>query len=98
MLRESLSSLSLFYVVSQSLQACLGELFQARLGALSPGQEVKLGELSSGQGGPFWDLHGTPAGSRTASLLERLHRPCRGLLSPDVRTVFPVDVALGMDI
>ncbi|XP_078140393.1 uncharacterized protein LOC144539411 [Centroberyx gerrardi] len=65
------------------LQACLGELFQARLGVLPSGQEPKLSAWFPGQGGPPWDLHGTPAGSHAASLLDRLHRPSRGLLSHD---------------
>ncbi|XP_056230182.1 uncharacterized protein si:dkey-103g5.4 [Seriola aureovittata] len=56
------------------LQACLGELFQARLGMPTSGQEANL---FSG------DLHGILSDSRAASLLYRLHKPSRGLLSED---------------
>ncbi|XP_071353450.1 uncharacterized protein [Trachinotus anak] len=56
------------------LQACLGELFQSRLGIPPSGQEANL---SSG------DLHGTLSDSLAASLLYRLHKPSRGLLSED---------------
>ncbi|KAK0146502.1 hypothetical protein N1851_014165 [Merluccius polli] len=60
----------------KSLQVCLGELFQARLGELSSGQEAVLGAWFPRQG----DL-------LTTSLLDRLHRPSRGVLSQHVRVL-----------
>ncbi|KAF7667131.1 hypothetical protein LDENG_00077930, partial [Lucifuga dentata] len=65
------------------LQACLGELFQARLGVTPSEQENNLCVWFPGQGSPARDLTGTVAGSHAASLLDRLHRPSRGLLSED---------------
>ena len=56
--------------VSQALQACMGELFQARLGGFSPSEEASS-----------WDSL-----SYSSPLLERLQRPSRILLSQDVGT------------
>ncbi|XP_041654027.1 uncharacterized protein si:dkey-103g5.4 [Cheilinus undulatus] len=61
----------LFY---KTLQACLAELFQARLGVQLSGQEDHL--ASSDLKGPLSDSH-------AASLLYRLHKPSRGALSED---------------
>ncbi|XP_030261233.1 uncharacterized protein LOC115574093 isoform X5 [Sparus aurata] len=63
------------------LQECLGELFQARLGGPPSGQEAHLCVLFQDQG----DLKGTLSDSHAASLLYRLHKPNRGLLSEDSR-------------
>lgn len=72
----------LYTYISQILQECLGELFQARLGGPPSGQEAHLCVLFQDQG----DLKGTLSDSHAASLLYRLHKPNRGLLSEDVRT------------
>ncbi|KAK6297049.1 hypothetical protein J4Q44_G00331910 [Coregonus suidteri] len=58
------------------LQACLGELFQARLGSSSMGREDAAPQSSMP-----WDSH--PSSSHPTSLLERLQRPSRGLLSQE---------------
>ncbi|XP_046891896.1 uncharacterized protein si:dkey-103g5.4 [Hypomesus transpacificus] len=54
-------------VFFKALQACMGELFQARLGGLSPAEEASS-----------WDSL-----SYSSPLLERLQRPSRSLLSQD---------------
>ena len=64
----------------------MGELFQARLAALSPGQEAKLGVLLPGHSGPSLDSDGTQSASLDTSLLDRLLRPNKALLSHEVRT------------
>ncbi|XP_034025206.1 uncharacterized protein si:dkey-103g5.4 [Thalassophryne amazonica] len=65
------------------LQACLAELFQARLGMFHAGQEDDPNLCFPDQRDPQRDFKGTMLGSCAAGLLERLHRPSRGLLSPD---------------
>lgn len=65
------------------LQACLGELFQARLSMPSSGQEANLCEWFQYQGPPSGDLKETLSDARAASLLYRIHKPSRGLLSED---------------
>lgn len=75
-----------FFLLSQILQACLGELFHARLGISAAGQEANLSVLFQDQEASSGDLKGPPLDSHAASLLYRLHKPNRGLLSEDVRT------------
>ncbi len=70
------------------LQACLGELFQARLGVPPSGLEANLYVLFQDQETPSGDFKGTLSDSHAASLLYRLHKPSRGLLSEDVRTEY----------
>ncbi|TDH14924.1 hypothetical protein EPR50_G00025880 [Perca flavescens] len=65
------------------LQACLGELFQARLGMPSPGQEANLCVLFQDRESPSGVLKRTLSDSHAASLLYRFHKPSRGLLSED---------------
>ncbi|XP_051254705.1 uncharacterized protein si:dkey-103g5.4 isoform X3 [Dicentrarchus labrax] len=65
------------------LQACLGELFQARLGVHPSGREANLCVLFQDQGASSGGLKGTLSDSHAASLLYRLHKPNRGLLSED---------------
>ncbi|GAA6228396.1 uncharacterized protein LOC111665042 [Lates japonicus] len=65
------------------LQACLGELFQARLGTPHSGQEANLCVWFQDQGAPSRESQGTLSDSHAASLLQRLHKPSRGLLSED---------------
>ncbi|KAA8594298.1 hypothetical protein FQN60_005132, partial [Etheostoma spectabile] len=65
------------------LQACLGELFQARLGMPSPGQEANLCVAFQDQESPSGVLKRTLSDSHAASLLYRFHKPSRGLLSED---------------
>ncbi|XP_040902498.1 uncharacterized protein LOC121187356 [Toxotes jaculatrix] len=65
------------------LQACLGELFQARLAMTPSVQGTNLCVWFQDQGAPSGDIHGTLSESRAASLLDRLHKPSRGLLSED---------------
>ncbi|TMS07022.1 hypothetical protein E3U43_011115 [Larimichthys crocea] len=65
------------------LQACLGELFHARLGISAAGQEANLSVLFQDQEASSGDLKGPPLDSHAASLLYRLHKPNRGLLSED---------------
>ncbi|KAK6295624.1 hypothetical protein J4Q44_G00333370 [Coregonus suidteri] len=72
-LTERLKSLTYTHNV---LQACLGELFQARLGRSSMGREGAAPQSSMP-----WDSHSTS--SNPTSLLERLQRPSRGLLSQE---------------
>lgn len=78
----------LFNFTSQVLQACLGELFQARLGVPPSGLEDNLCVLFQDQETPSGDLKGVLSDSHAASLLYRLHKPSRGLLSEDVRTEY----------
>ncbi|KAM4627455.1 uncharacterized protein ACJ7VT_002401 isoform 1-T1 [Polymixia lowei] len=68
----------------KTLQGCLGELFQARLGVLSSGQEVTLGACFPGQGDPPWDVHGTLADWHATSLLDRLQTPSRVISQDEV--------------
>ena len=79
--------LVLFNFIPQVLQACLGELFQARLDLPLSGHEASLC-LYQDQEAPSGDLHWTSADSHAASLLYRPHKPSRGLLSEDVRTEY----------
>ncbi|XP_033488068.2 uncharacterized protein LOC117260235 [Epinephelus lanceolatus] len=65
------------------LQACLGELFQARLGMPSSGQEANVCVWLKDQEAPSGVLKGTLSDPHAASLLYRLHKPSRGLLSED---------------
>ncbi|XP_042270426.1 uncharacterized protein si:dkey-103g5.4 [Thunnus maccoyii] len=61
------------------LQAGLGELFQARLGVCHSTQEANLCVWFQDQEAPLGNL----SGSHAASLLDRLQKPSRGLLSQD---------------
>ncbi|CAB1348511.1 unnamed protein product, partial [Coregonus sp. 'balchen'] len=70
------SSLAFQRVFFKVLQACLGELFQARLGRSSMGREGAAPQSSMP-----WDSHSTS--SNPTSLLERLQRPSWGLLSQE---------------
>ncbi|XP_044059103.1 uncharacterized protein si:dkey-103g5.4 isoform X2 [Siniperca chuatsi] len=67
----------------KTLQACLGELFKTRLGITPSGQEANLCEWFQDREATSGDLKGTLSDSHTASLLHRLHKPSRGLLSED---------------
>ncbi|XP_035765652.1 uncharacterized protein si:dkey-103g5.4 [Neolamprologus brichardi] len=65
------------------LQECLGELFQARLGASSSEQDASLCVWYQNQDASTRNMNETWCGSHAASLLQRLHKPSRGLLSED---------------
>ncbi|XP_038549320.1 uncharacterized protein si:dkey-103g5.4 [Micropterus salmoides] len=65
------------------LQACLGELFQARLDVPPSAQEANLCVWFQDSEAPSGDLRGTLSDSYAASLLHRLHKPSRALLSED---------------
>ncbi|XP_039478312.1 uncharacterized protein si:dkey-103g5.4 [Oreochromis aureus] len=65
------------------LQECLGELFQARLGASSSEQDASLCVWYQNQDASTKTMSETWCGSHAASLLQRLHKPSRGLLSED---------------
>ncbi|XP_060928461.1 uncharacterized protein si:dkey-103g5.4 [Limanda limanda] len=68
------------------LQACLGELFNARLWGMCPsGQEANLGARFQDQQAPSGNSHGTLSNFHAASLLHRLHKPNPGQLSEDRR-------------
>lgn len=82
------NDVSLFYFISQVLQACLGELFHVRLGMHPLGQEANLSVLFQDQEAPSGDLDGTLSDVHAACLLYRVREPSRGLLSEDVRTEY----------
>nr|XP_019943768.1 PREDICTED: uncharacterized protein LOC109630189 [Paralichthys olivaceus] len=66
------------------LQACLGELFNARLWGVCPsGQGANLYARFRDQEAPVRDSHATLSNFHAASLLHRLHKPSPGLLSED---------------
>ncbi|XP_039987565.1 uncharacterized protein si:dkey-103g5.4 isoform X3 [Xiphias gladius] len=65
------------------LQACLGELFQARLGMPPSGGEANLCMWFQDQEAHSGDLYRNLSDSHAAALLYRLHKPSRGLLSED---------------
>ncbi|XP_008294523.1 uncharacterized protein LOC103368058 [Stegastes partitus] len=67
----------------QTLQESLGELFQARLGISYSGQEANVSVWFQDQEAPQGDLKESWSDSHAASLLHRLHKPSRGLLSED---------------
>ncbi|XP_034723644.1 uncharacterized protein si:dkey-103g5.4 [Etheostoma cragini] len=67
----------------KTLQACLGELFQARLGMPSSGQEANLCVEFQDQESPSGVLKRTLSDSHGDSLLYMFHKPSRGLLSED---------------
>ncbi|XP_060902571.1 uncharacterized protein si:dkey-103g5.4 [Labrus mixtus] len=62
------------------LQACLGELFQARLGVPPSGQDDYLNVLFQHQGALSGDFKKPLSDSQAAALLHRLHKPSRGEL------------------
>ncbi|KAM7399476.1 hypothetical protein PAMP_018747 [Pampus punctatissimus] len=70
------------------LQACLSELFQARLSVSPSRQESNLHVWFQDQEAPLGDFMGNLSGSHATFLLHRLHKPSRGLLSQDVRTEY----------
>ncbi|XP_026169238.1 uncharacterized protein LOC113134209 [Mastacembelus armatus] len=66
------------------LQACLGELFQTRLSMPTSGQEASLCPWLQDQQVPSGALKGTQMSDVcAASLLCRIHKPSRGLMSED---------------
>ncbi|CAJ1065477.1 uncharacterized protein si:dkey-103g5.4 isoform X1 [Xyrichtys novacula] len=67
----------------KALQAGLGELFLTRLGEPLSGQGTDFCELSHNKEITSGVLHGPFSDSHAASLLHRLHKPSRGLLSED---------------
>ncbi|XP_022055821.2 uncharacterized protein si:dkey-103g5.4 isoform X1 [Acanthochromis polyacanthus] len=67
----------------KTLQESLGELFHARLGIPSSAQEASVCVWFQDQEAAQGDLKEAWSDSRAASLLHRLHKPSRGLLSED---------------
>ncbi|KAM7413322.1 hypothetical protein PAMA_020625 [Pampus argenteus] len=65
------------------LQACLSELFQARLSVSPSRQESNVHVRFQDQEAPLGDFMGNLSGSHATFLLHRLHKPSRGLLSQD---------------
>ncbi|XP_041849904.1 uncharacterized protein si:dkey-103g5.4 isoform X3 [Melanotaenia boesemani] len=67
----------------KTLQECLGELFQARLGMQPSGQETNLCVWIQEQEPSLGDLKEALLDSHTTSLLHKLRKPSKGLLSED---------------